>query len=753
MFELITPLSYWILTFLWLAILCLYLAKLRHLRRANATIAVLLTILALDAFRTLFESTYFGLYFNSQFGLLPAGIGATLGRPELLIIPKLINIIAGVLVLFLLIRRWIPREIDAGEHRNQQLQKSEELYRDFVEGSNDVVTRTNPEGRFTFVNFKAQEIFGLPSSECIGLTAMEFVHVDDRKKLMDAFAAWTRDKPRHVTHENRQVSRSGEIRDLLWTVSPHFDESGRLTHMNNAGRDITERKRAKEQQQLLAMAVDQTAESIVITGIDGSIEYVNSAFETHLGYSREEAFREIPLIIQSAEHDRALVSSMQDTLSSGRIWAGRVVTRSKDGSLFDEEATISPVHDADGNITNYVSVTRDVTREAELEARLVQSQKMEAIGTLAGGIAHDFNNLLQVMLGYLDLARAETATDSLGAQRLDKIRIAGERATHLVDQILAFSHRSELERKPLQLQPILNEALKLLRASIPSTIEIRESIAADSGPVMADATEMHQIVMNLCTNAYHAMREHGGVLEVTLDEVAMDSASASRIPGLEEGRKVRLSVRDTGTGMAAASLERIFDPYFTTKSVGDGTGLGLATVRGIVEGCEGAVTVESELGVGTRFEVYFPLATRRADGEETKVAAGALPTGSERLLVVDDEPMVAEQARLGLESFGYVVEAHTGSLEALEAFRTAPHRFDVVITDQTMPNMTGLELARELLLIEPNLPIILCTGFSELVSDQTARAAGIRKYVKKPVLPRSLAAEIRKIMGTRQRIG
>ncbi len=748
MFELIVPLSYWILTFLWLAILGLYLGKLRHLKRANATIAVLLTILALDAFRTLFESTYFGLYFNSQFGLLPAGIEATLGRPELLIIPKLINIVAGVLVLFLLIRRWIPREIDAGEGRMQRLQAGEELYRDFVEGSNDVVTRTDSEGRFTFVNFKAQEIFGLPSTECIGLTAMEFVHVDDRNKLMDAFRAWTRDKPEHVTLENRQVSRSGEVRHLLWTVSPHFDESGRLTHMNNTGRDITERKRAEEQQQLLAMAMDQTAESIVITGIDGSIEYVNPAFETHLGYSREEASREIPRIFQGTEHDRAFFSSMQDTLRNGRVWAGRVVTRSKDGSLFEEEATISPVHDSDGNITHYVAVTRDVTREAELEARLVQSQKMEAIGTLAGGIAHDFNNLLQVMLGYLDLQRADTPADSLGAQRLDKIRIAGERATRLVDQILAFSRRSEQERKPLRLQPILLEALKLLRASIPSTIEIRESIDDDSGLVMADSTEMHQVVMNLCTNAYHAMREHGGVLEVTLDEVTMDSASAGRIPGMEEGIKVRLSVRDTGTGMVSATLERIFDPYFTTKSVGDGTGLGLATVRGIVEGCGGAVTVESELGVGTRFEVYFPLATRPTDGEETKVDAGTLPTGSERILVVDDEPMVAEQARLGLESFGYGVEAHTSSLEALEAFRTASQPFDVVITDQTMPEMTGLELARELLLIQPNLPIILCTGFSELVNEKSAGAAGIRKYVKKPVLPRSLATEIRKIMAT-----
>jgi PAS domain S-box-containing protein len=549
-----------------------------------------------------------------------------------------------------------------------------------------------------------------------------------------------------VTHENRQVSRAGEIRHFLWTVSPHFDESGKLTHMNNVGRDITERKHAEEQQQLLATAVEQAAESIVITDVGRSIEYVNPAFERHTGYTRSYAVGQDVRMLRSGEHDREFFSRMWTILKKGRVWTGRLIIKSKDGSLLEEEATISPVHDADGKIVNFVAVNRDVTREAELEARLVQAQKVEAIGTLAGGIAHDFNNLLQVMLGYLDLARASAPADSDTAVRLDKIRIAGERATNLVDQILAVSRQSKQERRPLRLQLILKEVLMLLRSSIPSTIEIRELIDADTGPVVTDATEIHQVAMNLCTNAYHAMRERGGVLEVALNEVTMDSASASRIPGLEEGRKVRLSVRDTGTGMSAATLERLFDPYFTTKRVGEGTGLGLSTVRGIVESCGGAVTVESEPGVGTLAEVYFPLSQPTSQGEEAKVDAGALPTGTERLLVVDDEPMVAEQSKLGLEGLGYKVEARTSSLEALEIFRTAPTSFDVVITDQTMPAMTGMELAHELLLIRSNLPVILCTGFSELVDEASAKAIGIRKYLKKPVLPRVLAAEVRKIM-------
>jgi PAS domain S-box-containing protein len=747
MFELITPLSYWVLAVLWLVILGLYLVKLRHLKATDGAIAVLLTILALDAFRTLFESAYFGLYFNAQFGLLPARIEAALGRPEFLIIPKLINIAAGALVLFLLIRRWLPREIRNREDRIRRLESSEELYRDFVEGSDDIVTRTDSQGRFTFVNFKAQEVFGLPPAECIGLQALGFVHRGDHQKLANAFAAWKREKPRHATHENRQVSRSGEIRHMLWTVSPHFDESGELTHISNVGRDISERKRAEEERQLLATAVEQAAESIVITDVVGKIEYVNPAFEKHSGYSNKDAVGENLQILRSGHHEQAFYDEIWDKVMNGGVWHGRQINRRKDGSIFEEEATISPVEDASGNIVNYVAVKRDVTREAELEARLIQTQKMEAIGTLAGGIAHDFNNLLQVMLGYLDLARASTPEGNETLEYMEQISTAGKRAAHLVDQILAFSHKSKQESKPLHLQLILEEVLPLLRSSIPTTIEIQQFIDADTGPVLADATEVHQVAMNLCTNAYHAMREHGGVLEVTLQEVVLDAASASHLAGMKAGRTARLSVRDTGTGMDAATLERIFDPYFTTKEVGEGTGLGLAIVRGIVESCGGAISVDSELGVGTRLDLYFPLIdpviTSEGEHEDDEAMIAA---GSERLLVVDDEPMVAELTRLGLTNLGYEVEVHTNCGEALEAFRMAPDSFDVVITDQTMPNMTGLELTHELLRIRPGTAIILCTGYSELVDETRAKAAGIRFFAEKPVLPRALAIAVRKIM-------
>ncbi|GAH00053.1 unnamed protein product, partial [marine sediment metagenome] len=268
---------------------------------------------------------------------------------------------------------------------------------------------------------------------------------------------------------------------------------GELSHANSIARDITERKRAEDERQLLATAVEHAAEGVVITDANAEIQYVNPAFEELTGYSREEVIGANTSMLQSGRHDRPFFEDMWSTLTEGRVWSGRLINRKKDGSIFEEEGTISPVHDADGKIVNYVAVKRDVTREAELEARLTQAQKMEAIGTLAGGIAHDFNNLLQIMLGYLDLARSDTPEDSPVAASLDEVIAAGNRATELVEQILAFSRQSKRDHRPLRLQPILEELLKLLRSSIPSTIEIQPSIDSECGAVLADATEIHQV--------------------------------------------------------------------------------------------------------------------------------------------------------------------------------------------------------------------------------------------------------------------
>lgn len=404
----------------------------------------------------------------------------------------------------------------------------------------------------------------------------------------------------------------------------------------------------------------------------------------------------------------------------------------------------SPIMASEGTPSGYTHTLKDVTVSKRLEAQLQQAQKMEAIGTLAGGIAHDFNNILMPIISYTEMALLQLADDSSMRFNLEQVVKAGLRARDLVQQILTFSRQSDQQRIPLNVVPIVKEALKLLRASLPKTIEIRQNIKADSGTVMASPTQIHQVLMNLCTNSGHAMREKGGVLEVTLIDVDLDSYAAAQYPDLVPGAYVKLTVSDTGHGMSREVKERIFDPFFTTKELGEGTGMGLSVVHGIVKNYGGAITVYSETGKGTTFNLFFP----RIDiGDQLQAEpTEAIPAGNERILVVDDEAAITDSLRQILESIGYNVETRTSSLEALEVFRARYDNFDLVITDQTMPNMTGEILAKELMAIRSDIPIILCTGFSEIISEAKSKAIGIREFVMKPIIINELAKSVRKVL-------
>ena len=379
-----------------------------------------------------------------------------------------------------------------------------------------------------------------------------------------------------------------------------------------------------------------------------------------------------------------------------------------------------------------------------LQEQLAQAQKMEALGTLAGGIAHDFNNLLTAILGFSDLLQEELPQEGTARESLEYIMLAGNRAKDLVRQILTFSRQTRQERQPLEIHLIVKEALKLLRASIPPVIEIRQDIAK-CGLILADLTEIHQIVMNLCTNAYQAMHELGGTLEVVLKPVVVSPDLALQYPRLSETDCIRLTVRDTGIGMDKATRSRIFEPFFTTKAVGEGTGMGLAVVHGIVQNLNGAIVVDSEPGKGSVFAVYLPQLT-------VAKALASLPAnesyrgGSERILLVDDEEPVAEFGRLALEQLGYQITARTGSVEALKLFQAAPDRFDLVITDLMMPNLNGFDLAKGILSLRPHLPIILLTGFSEIVTTEYARKIGFRELVMKPVVKSEIARVVRQVL-------
>lgn len=383
----------------------------------------------------------------------------------------------------------------------------------------------------------------------------------------------------------------------------------------------------------------------------------------------------------------------------------------------------------------------------QLEMQLRQAQKLEALGTLAGGIAHDFNNVLSPIFGYTEMAMEAAGENKEVYNDLKQVLKAANRARDLVRQILAFSRQSEAQKTPLHVQYVLKEAVKLLRASLPATISITEQIDVECGPIIADPTDIHRVVMNLATNAYHAMREHGGELNFVLEEETLlenDSRIASQ--DLAPGRYVTLSVSDTGIGMDDETLEKIFDPYFTTKPSGEGTGMGLAMVHGIVRACGGGIRVQSRPGKGSLFRIYFPRVEKESESEE-KIGIQPIPHGNEHLLLVEDEVQIADMMKQMLESLGYRVTARTSSLKALEVFAASPGEFDVIVTDQTMPEMTGEELAAEAMRLRPDIPVILCTGFSEKITEEGAHEKGIRAFLMKPVLRQKIAMTIREVLG------
>ena len=510
--------------------------------------------------------------------------------------------------------------------------------------------------------------------------------------------------------------------------------------------EIVSRKQKEKELLQLVTAIEHAGDSIVVTDQNATIQYVNPCFERTTGYSYQEALGQKPRILHSGKHGAPFYKAMWRTLTTGKSWQGRLINKKKDGSLFEEEATISPVLDTEGTITNYVAVKHDVTDQVMLRRQLRQAQKMEAIGTLAGGIAHDFNNILSCILGYGDMILEELPEGGGLRFQQEQVIKAGNRAKELVNQILAFSRQSEQERIPLAIHLIVKEAIKLLRSSIPTTIKIQENIDKKAGMVLADPTQLHQIVMNLCTNAYHAMRETGGTLAITLSSCLLeDDDFKVNGSGLTAGCYVKLEIGDTGCGMDQQTMENIFNPYFTTKKRGEGTGLGLAMVHGIVKTYSGHITVSSELGKGTTFSVYLPQVSP-AQLEVTKEKKTPYPIGTERILIIDDEEVIVQMESQMLTSLGYKVFSHTNSKNLLQAFQSAPQDFDLIITDMSMPEMNGADLSKLILATRPDMPIIICTGFSELIDKEKAKAIGIREYIMKPVVKRDLAEVVRKVL-------
>ena len=591
------------------------------------------------------------------------------------------------------------------------------------------------DGKILLCNDAMRKLLAKPSEEIINRTCWKLMH-GTSEPIEGCPVVRMKNT---LKRETMVLAIDDQWIDIV--ADPLLDQAGNLMGAVHIIADITEQRRAeealRESEEKYRSMMEAMIEPIYICSPDFRVEYMNPAMISRTGRDAtgENCFK--------ALHDleERCPWCMHYKTQQGEYFESEIVSP-KDNRSY--HISSSPIVHENGSISK-MTVFRDTTQLKKMETQLQQAQKMEAIGTLAGGIAHDFNNILGAIIGHAEIGKMKVPEESEVIANLDQVVKAGTRAAKLVKQILTVSRQHKQEQRPVQIKYIVMDVLKLLRATLPTTIEIKEGLVKESGIVQADPTQMHQVIMNLGTNAGHAMQEDGGVLMVELASVELDDIEAARHLDMDAGSYLRLTVSDTGHGMSPEIMERIFDPYFTTKDTGQGTGLGLSVARGIVKAHGGTITVYSELGKGTTFHVYLPSILEEEN--EEKESEEPLPTGSERILFIDDEQALIEIGSQMLEQLGYEVVSKQSSIEALELFRAEPDRFDLVITDMTMPHMTGDNLARELMKIRPDIPIILCTGHSRLISEEKAKEIGIRAFVMKPILKRAMAETVTKALG------
>ena len=628
----------------------------------------------------------------------------------------------------------------------EALVASEEKFRTISTSAQDAIIMMAPDGGVSFWNQAAEAIFGYKAAEVMGRDLHQLIAPPHHQaQFQNAFpkfkqngfgTAINRPLQLEALSKNR---RPVPVEISLSSVLLHGQR-----HAMGIVRDISERKMAeailRASEQKFRSYIDNAPDGIFVLNRQADFIEVNAATCQMIGYSEVDLLDKNLLTLTPLESRREAIALFNRLFREGGAAGGLTVkTRQEVRRYWD----FNGIKLADNR---FIGFAKDITEEHKLEVRLRQAQKMESIGTLAGGIAHDFNNILSSILGYTELTLAMLPeTDEQVRHYVSAVHKAGKRARDLVAQILTFSRQSEQIYAPVQVHLIVKEALKLLRSSLPSTIEIRQHIS-DAGRALADPTQIHQVMMNLCTNAFHAMQEKGGIMEVTLTSFQVDPVEAAESPDLMPGEYLRLTVADTGCGMNPGIVDRIFDPYYTTKEKDKGTGLGLAVVHGIVKSHNGAVTVESEEGKGSVFNVYFP--ATGADEHQQAHTAERLPMGGEHILLVDDEKEIVDIDQQMLERLGYRVTPQVNSLEALQLFQERPDAFDMIITDLTMPNLTGDRLAREILKVRPNIPVVLCTGFSEMMDADKARQMGIQKFLMKPVSMMEFAWAIREVLDT-----
>ncbi len=647
------------------------------------------------------------------------------------------------------------RQKEERKRIHEELRISKNEYQDLYDNAPDMFLSVDAKtAKIQKCNQSLCSATGYREEEIIGRPIFDLYHPDCLEKVKKVFDTFV--VSGQVHNAGLQIKRKdGTKIDISLNVSAVRDEQGNILHSRSVLRDITKRKQAEEEMRKLALAIEHSNELFSLASLDGMITYLNKKGAKMLGLDAEE-IKNTNIMDVIPDHLVGLVErELLPALKRGEVWEGDLqYLNLKTGGCTDVHAmTFTIKENTTGKPQFLANVSQDITErklaeeeKKKLETQLRQAQKMEAIGTLAGGIAHDFNNTLAGIMGYTELSLLQNQENRLLHSNLEKIIKATERGKALVQQILTFARPSGQERKLIDIRLELAEIKKFLRATLPANIQIQYNLQITSGTISADPIQIQQILMNLCFNAAHAMNEKDGVLKINLTEKNLDQKEIAIYPELKPGAYIGLTISDTGHGIDHEDIDRIFDPFFTTKEPGEGTGMGLAVVHGIVKNHDGAIRVKSEPGKGSTFQIYLPKVEEESIAITDIFKPVSKATKEACILLVDDEEDLITTGKQMLELLGYKVIARTSSKKALETFRAHRDKIDLVISDMTMPEMTGMALSKELLQIRPNLPIIICTGFSERLNPKQAKEIGIREMLMKPLSVNEVTKTIEKIL-------
>lgn len=638
----------------------------------------------------------------------------------------------------------LKKEIAERQKVSQELLKSEENYRLLIENQTDLVVKIDLEGRFQFVSPSYCEMFGKAESEYIGSEFIPMLYKEDQPPAAKAMEALY--TPPHSAYVEQKALTKYGWKWLAWMGTAVLDENGKITSIVGVGRDITEKKEIES-----ALKTSQETFLSVLDGVDATIyvadidtyeilfmnNYMKETYRADLtGKTCYEVLRNTPRPCFHCNNKKLLNQNGEPT--GAHVWNGENPI-SKRWYIYQDRA----IKWMDGRYVK-LQIATDFTDLKEMEEALRQAHKMESIGTLAGGIAHDFNNLLYMILGNTELVIQHIPSSNPEYTYLEEIKSASLRAAGVVRQLLNFTRKVDQQLIPIDVVIVIKEALEFLRSSIPSSIEIQKQLPDDDITILGDTIQINQIMMNLCTNASQAMKENGGVLKIIVENINLSEESVEDYPKLLPGKHVKIAISDSGSGIDIEIQNRIFDPYFTTKATGEGSGMGLAVVHGIVNNHNGDIFVDSESGKGATFTILFPVIDEKS---EVKIKTiDEIPYGTERILFVDDEESITKMVEQILKRIGYQVETMLSPVEAIELFRSNPDAFDLFITDMTMPQMTGTKVAEKVKEIRSDIPVIICTGYSSIIDENKAKDLGVEGYISKPVSLLKIAKTIREVL-------